>query len=49
MVKKFGLVALAVVLATGFGAMGEGYIRLTLCASQARMEEAASRIKQVRA
>jgi LL-diaminopimelate aminotransferase len=34
--------------ATGFGAHGEGYIRLTLCADKARMKEAADRIKAVK-
>jgi LL-diaminopimelate aminotransferase len=34
--------------ATGFGSMGEGYIRLTLCADKARMKEAASRIQTVK-
>jgi LL-diaminopimelate aminotransferase len=34
--------------ATGFGAMGEGYIRLTLCADKSRMKEAASRIQTVK-
>jgi LL-diaminopimelate aminotransferase len=33
--------------ATGFGAHGEGYVRLTLCADVARMREAAERIKRV--
>ncbi len=31
--------------ATGFGPSGEGYVRLTLCAKEARLEEAAARIK----
>jgi LL-diaminopimelate aminotransferase len=34
--------------ATGFGACGEGFIRLTLCADQARMREAAERIRAVK-
>jgi LL-diaminopimelate aminotransferase len=34
--------------ATGFGAMGEGYVRLTLCADKSRMKEAASRIQTVK-
>jgi LL-diaminopimelate aminotransferase len=34
--------------ATGFGAAGEGYIRLTLCASADRMKEAAARIRDLR-
>ena len=34
--------------ATGFGACGEGFIRLTLCADKARMREAAERIQKVR-
>jgi LL-diaminopimelate aminotransferase len=34
--------------ATGFGSMGEGYIRLTLCADVARMREAAARIQTVK-
>jgi LL-diaminopimelate aminotransferase len=34
--------------ATGFGAAGEGYVRLTLCADKARIQEAAERIKAVR-
>jgi LL-diaminopimelate aminotransferase len=33
--------------ATGFGACGEGYVRLTLCADKARMAEAAERVKNV--
>jgi LL-diaminopimelate aminotransferase len=33
--------------ATGFGACGEGFIRLTLCAPEARMREAAERIRAV--
>jgi LL-diaminopimelate aminotransferase len=33
--------------ATGFGAQGEGYVRLTLCADKARMKEAAERIQSV--
>ena len=34
--------------ATGFGACGEGFIRLTLCADVARMREAAERMKTVK-
>ena len=34
--------------ATGFGPSGEGYIRITLCADNAKMKEAASRIAGVR-
>jgi len=34
--------------ATGFGPMGEGYVRLTLCAAEERMKEAAARIQTVR-
>ena len=34
--------------ATGFGACGEGYIRLTLCADKAKMVEVAARIKSVK-
>ena len=34
--------------ATGFGVMGEGYVRLTLCADKSRMQEAAERIKRVK-
>lgn len=34
--------------ATGFGAAGEGFIRLTLCAPEARMREAAERIAKLR-
>jgi LL-diaminopimelate aminotransferase len=34
--------------ATGFGAMGEGYVRLTLCADKPRMKEAAARIQTVK-
>jgi LL-diaminopimelate aminotransferase len=34
--------------ATGFGASGEGFIRLTLCADKARMREAADRINKVK-
>jgi LL-diaminopimelate aminotransferase len=34
--------------ATGFGAAGEGYIRLTLCADQSRMKEAADRIQRAK-
>jgi LL-diaminopimelate aminotransferase len=34
--------------ATGFGAAGEGFIRLTLCADRARMREAAERIQKVK-
>jgi LL-diaminopimelate aminotransferase len=33
--------------ATGFGAHGEGFVRLTLCASEARLAEAVSRIKKL--
>jgi LL-diaminopimelate aminotransferase len=32
--------------ATGFGAHGEGYVRLTLCADQARLAEAAERVQR---
>jgi LL-diaminopimelate aminotransferase len=34
--------------ATGFGACGEGFVRLTLCADKSRMHEAAQRIRAVR-
>jgi LL-diaminopimelate aminotransferase len=34
--------------ATGFGACGEGFIRLTLCADKSRMQEAADRIRAVK-
>ena len=34
--------------ATGFGASGEGFIRLTLCADKSRMKEAAERIQKVK-
>src|SRR5262249_25639481 len=34
--------------ATGFGACGEGFVRLTLCAEVDRMREAAKRIQSVR-
>jgi LL-diaminopimelate aminotransferase len=34
--------------ATGFGASGEGFIRLTLCADRTRMREAAERIQKVK-
>ncbi|HZS42466.1 MAG TPA: LL-diaminopimelate aminotransferase [Polyangia bacterium] len=34
--------------ATGFGACGEGFVRLTLCADRARMAEAAERVKNVK-
>jgi LL-diaminopimelate aminotransferase len=34
--------------ATGFGACGEGYVRLTLCADQARLAEAAERVQRAR-
>jgi LL-diaminopimelate aminotransferase len=34
--------------ATGFGACGEGFIRLTLCADKARLLEAASRLRGLR-
>jgi LL-diaminopimelate aminotransferase len=34
--------------ATGFGACGEGYVRLTFCADVARMRETAERIKNVK-
>ncbi len=34
--------------ATGFGAHGEGFVRLTLCADRARMAEAAERVKNVK-
>jgi len=33
--------------ATGFGAAGEGYVRLTLCADKSRLAEAAARAKTV--
>jgi LL-diaminopimelate aminotransferase len=33
--------------ATGFGAHGEGFVRLTLCAEKARLEEAVRRLKRV--
>jgi LL-diaminopimelate aminotransferase len=32
--------------ATGFGAHGEGYVRLTLCADKARLAEAAERVRR---
>jgi LL-diaminopimelate aminotransferase len=32
--------------ATGFGAHGEGYVRLTLCADKARLAEAAERVQR---
>jgi LL-diaminopimelate aminotransferase len=32
--------------ATGFGAQGEGYVRLTLCADKARLAEAAERVQR---
>ena len=31
--------------ATGFGAAGEGYVRLTVCADKARLREAVERLK----
>jgi LL-diaminopimelate aminotransferase len=31
--------------ATGFGAGGEGFVRLTLCADKARLEEAVRRLR----
>ena len=34
--------------ATGFGACGEGYVRLTLCADKARLAEAAERVQKAR-
>jgi LL-diaminopimelate aminotransferase len=34
--------------ATGFGAAGEGYVRLTLCADRARLAEAAERVQRVK-
>ena len=34
--------------ATGFGAAGEGYVRLTLCADKARLAEAAERVQRAR-
>jgi LL-diaminopimelate aminotransferase len=34
--------------ATGFGQMGEGYVRLTLCADKTRMKEAAARCQTVK-
>lgn len=34
--------------ATGFGAHGEGYVRLTLCADKARLAEAAERVQRAR-
>ena len=34
--------------ATGFGAHGEGYVRLTLCADQTRLAEAAERVRRAR-
>ena len=34
--------------ATGFGACGEGYVRLTLCADKARLAEAAERVRKAR-
>jgi LL-diaminopimelate aminotransferase len=34
--------------ATGFGAHGEGFVRLTLCADKARLAEAAERIQRAR-
>ena len=34
--------------ATGFGACGEGYVRLTLCADKARLAEAAERVQRAR-
>jgi LL-diaminopimelate aminotransferase len=34
--------------ATGFGAAGEGYVRLTLCADKARLAEAAERVQKAR-
>ncbi len=34
--------------ATGFGAQGEGFVRLTLCADKARLAEAAERVQRAR-
>jgi LL-diaminopimelate aminotransferase len=34
--------------ATGFGAQGEGFVRLTVCADQARLAEAVERMKKVK-
>lgn len=34
--------------ATGFGAAGEGFVRLTLCADEARLAEAAERVQRAR-
>jgi LL-diaminopimelate aminotransferase len=34
--------------ATGFGAHGEGFVRLTLCADKARLAEAAERVQRAR-
>ena len=34
--------------ATGFGAQGEGFVRLTVCADKARLAEAVERMKKVR-
>jgi LL-diaminopimelate aminotransferase len=35
--------------ATGFGAHGEGFVRLTLCADKCRLAEAVARLTRVRA
>ena len=34
--------------ATGFGASGEGFVRLTVCADKARLAEAVERIKALK-
>jgi LL-diaminopimelate aminotransferase len=34
--------------ATGFGAQGEGYVRLTICADKARLSEAVARLSKVK-
>ena len=34
--------------ATGFGAHGEGYVRLTICADKARLAEAVERLKALK-
>jgi LL-diaminopimelate aminotransferase len=46
LLKGAGVVATP---ATGFGACGEGYVRLTLCASVERIREAAARIRDLKA
>ncbi len=46
--KLLGEAGIVATPATGFGAQGEGFVRLTVCADKARLAEAVERMKKVR-